>query len=440
MRTNSGIILQGQQPNFLNTLAQSALAARGVADAHHEADYRNAMREHGPGIAQGNQNSLNALAQFDPGAAVGIQAQRLGMDQTRLAMEATRHRMRIMDEQNARAVAAHASQMSQAEQAQELDNLRRAYVAAQGAQSPEEYDAILSQMGADDLVGTFGQRDAVIAMIADSGTIMEAIMQQGGGFDPDRYRNVDGTLYDLNPAAGGEAPVALNPGSGAPAMDDEMDFAGAYERLPLVRAFNEQSQAYGRIVASAENPSPAGDLAMIFNYMKVLDPGSVVRESEFATAAQASAWLQEQEGIGVAIPRPVAQAIRALQSGERLSDEQRADFTNRATALYRQAERGYSNVYDQWSNRANRYGMTPEDVMTDYRFRPAGALPSAPVSGPQARPVPPAPPVQDSMTVEQVQAMTPDQASAFIDGATDEELNALPEDVAQALMEALRDD
>ena len=43
-----------------------------------------------------------------------------------------------------------------------------------------------------------------------------------------------------------------------------------------------------KINAVASDPSAASDLALIFSFMKVLDPGSVVREQEFANAQNAA--------------------------------------------------------------------------------------------------------------------------------------------------------
>lgn len=45
---------------------------------------------------------------------------------------------------------------------------------------------------------------------------------------------------------------------------------------------------YQKVQGAAERPSAANDLAMIFAYMKMLDPGSVVREQEFANAQNAA--------------------------------------------------------------------------------------------------------------------------------------------------------
>ena len=81
-----------------------------------------------------------------------------------------------------------------------------------------------------------------------------------------------------------------------------------------IKPFQLQRDAFGRIQASASDPSPAGDLALIFNFMKVLDPGSTVREGEFATA---------QNSAGV--PERIRNTANRVLRGERLGTAQRAD-------------------------------------------------------------------------------------------------------------------
>ena len=142
--------------------------------------------------------------------------------------------------------------------------------------------------------------------------------------------------------------------------------------VPQVKAFQDQVAAYGRIISSAEEPSAAGDLALIFNYMKLLDPGSVVRESEFRTAEEAAAWLQESEESGIAIPRPVQTAIQKLQTGQMLLPNQRADFVDRSTRLYGQAESSYvQNYEDRYIKFLNPYlpqGADPFDYLPRIRY------------------------------------------------------------------------
>ena len=98
--------------------------------------------------------------------------------------------------------------------------------------------------------------------------------------------------------------------------------------------FIKVEDAYGRIVASAEDPSPAGDLALVFNYMKVLDPGSTVREGEFKTAQGAQAALGRAEEEGEVVPNFVKSAVDRLTKGTILLPGQRTDFVNRAGKLY----------------------------------------------------------------------------------------------------------
>lgn len=137
-----------------------------------------------------------------------------------------------------------------------------------------------------------------------------------------------------------------------------------FSGIPAVKDFSLQSQAMGRIVASASNPSAAGDLALIFNYMKVLDPGSTVREGEFANAQNAGG-----------IPDRIRAMFNNWTEGQRLTDTQRSDFVSRATGLYNSAEQGYNQLYTQYEDIANRRGLPVEDSMLDYRYKFAAPLP-----------------------------------------------------------------
>ena len=59
--------------------------------------------------------------------------------------------------------------------------------------------------------------------------------------------------------------------------------------------FQDVHDGYGRIIAATRqretNPaavSPASDMSLVFGFMKMLDPSSVVRETEYATAKNAT--------------------------------------------------------------------------------------------------------------------------------------------------------
>lgn len=114
--------------------------------------------------------------------------------------------------------------------------------------------------------------------------------------------------------------------------------------------FFDVRSAYDRVLASAESPDPAGDIALIFNYMKMLDPGSVVREGEFATAQTAGS-----------VPDNVWNQYNRLLTGERLS-ENRQMFVDRASKLYAKAAERNTKDKDEILGIGRRYGITETDI------------------------------------------------------------------------------
>ena len=132
-----------------------------------------------------------------------------------------------------------------------------------------------------------------------------------------------------------------------------------FNNLQAVRDFDKQSTAFTEIIASATNPSPAGDIALIFNYMKVLDPASTVREGEQAMV----------ENAGSVPLRVQALYNKLFTQGGSLSIEQRADLVKRSERLYNTGEQKFGKIYDQYSGIAGRRKLPIEDVLVDYRYK-----------------------------------------------------------------------
>lgn len=139
---------------------------------------------------------------------------------------------------------------------------------------------------------------------------------------------------------------------GGASFDVESKLRSEYQGGQGYKDFIQQEQAYQRVLDSAKEASPAGDLALIFNYMKVLDPGSVVRESEFATAAASGSF-------GERIQAAVDQVI----SGKRLSSDMRRDFLKRAGDLFSGASTLYGGMNDRYSTLAGEYGVEPTRIV-----------------------------------------------------------------------------
>jgi hypothetical protein len=126
----------------------------------------------------------------------------------------------------------------------------------------------------------------------------------------------------------------------------------------LSKDFRVSRDSFNRVIASADDPSAAGDLALIFNFMKVLDPGSVVRESEFANAAASGAFGER-----------VKAAAAKIFSGERLSPVVRADFVNRAGKLFAAQEKTQKSLIGRYTGLSKRFKVDPQDVITDFSLQ-----------------------------------------------------------------------
>ncbi|WP_243611638.1 hypothetical protein [Shimia aestuarii] len=163
MKMNSQIPMMGHQPDIMGQMQKGFTLGRQNA-------LSNIYREHGAGIASGDQNSLNALAQFDPMAAQTAQANRQTMDHAA-------ENMARLSRAEQRQVEAHAAQMSAAKRVQEAKRIEQAVAMGLAAQTPEQWDALVSSRGASDLVGQFENRDAIANRFL---SVAEVLKRQDG--------------------------------------------------------------------------------------------------------------------------------------------------------------------------------------------------------------------------------------------------------------------
>lgn len=136
------------------------------------------------------------------------------------------------------------------------------------------------------------------------------------------------------------------------------------EYATLAKPYFDTRDAFSRVQQASSNPSAAGDVSLIFAYMRMLDPASTVREGEFATAQQATG-----------VPQQVVNLYNRLLSGERLAPEQRTDFLNQAQGLYGRAERQYQQIQNQYRGIAQRTGARPENTIVDFGLPPDAPQP-----------------------------------------------------------------
>lgn len=143
--------------------------------------------------------------------------------------------------------------------------------------------------------------------------------------------------------------------SGKSPFDAEKDLRKEFTALS--EDFRKVRDSYARVQESAKKPTAAGDLSLIFNFMKMLDPGSVVRESEFANA-QTAQPLMERLGLSF-------DSVRRVWEGEKLSEVARDDFTNRARQLFGRQDAQHGKRVEQFKGIAKRNKLNSKNIILD---------------------------------------------------------------------------
>jgi hypothetical protein len=135
---------------------------------------------------------------------------------------------------------------------------------------------------------------------------------------------------------------------GQSGFDNELKIKGAFSGEPVYKGYQEMKAAHNQITDAIKQNSPAGDLAAATKFMKLLDPGSVVRESELFMAMQASG----------ALDRAVNYAQMRI-NGTKLTPDQRKDFQSLADKLYAASVNSFNQKQREYADIAKAYKLDP---------------------------------------------------------------------------------
>lgn len=139
---------------------------------------------------------------------------------------------------------------------------------------------------------------------------------------------------------------------GQKGFDNETNLRKEFQGLPETKAFGEMKSAYGQVLEGLNKANAVGDLAAATKIMKLLDPGSVVRESELAMAMQAGGLMDR-----------VTNYATKIMQGTKLSPEQRKDFADLAKSLFSVSFDAFSEKRNQYRSLADQYGLNVNRVV-----------------------------------------------------------------------------
>ena len=146
--------------------------------------------------------------------------------------------------------------------------------------------------------------------------------------------------------------VMVDMTGGQKGFENEMKLRGEFKSEPVYKAYQEMQSAYGQITDSLKSNSPAGDLAAATKFMKLLDPGSVVRESELGMAMAASGALDRARNYA---------ELRI--SGKKLTPDQRKDFQQLSDQLFGTATTAYNAKRNELAEQGSAYGLNADRAL-----------------------------------------------------------------------------
>jgi len=127
-----------------------------------------------------------------------------------------------------------------------------------------------------------------------------------------------------------------------------------YRQDDAVKSFQTIRSSYQTMRAGAQQRSGIGDMAIVYGYMKMLDPTSVVRETEYANAENAGG-----------VPETIRNMWNRVLAGDKLSDEMRAKFVTSGESIYNERAGNLGRTNSRFARLAKVYGVDPSLILED---------------------------------------------------------------------------
>jgi len=137
------------------------------------------------------------------------------------------------------------------------------------------------------------------------------------------------------------------------------------------KGWSEVSTSMKKVMGSLEtaDTNAGSALAAGTAFMKILDPNSVVRESELGMALNASGWFDR-----------AANTVQQLKSGKVMTATQKKNLKAASETLFEEAKSAQKEIDAAYRQRAKAYGADPDRVIVDRGQNTPPVKPSSPKS------------------------------------------------------------
>jgi hypothetical protein len=165
------------------------------------------------------------------------------------------------------------------------------------------------------------------------------------------------------------AATNVSVGEGQKGFENTMSLKKTFNAEPIYKDFNDMKSAYGQVLTSLDQGTPIGDVAGATKVMKLLDPGSVVRESELGIAMAASGRMDRLKNY-----------FNNWATGQKLTPTQRDDFKQLSNELYAAAGQAYNQKRKEYEDYGQSFNLdaskalgAPATIPSLMRGGPGGA-------------------------------------------------------------------
>jgi hypothetical protein len=141
--------------------------------------------------------------------------------------------------------------------------------------------------------------------------------------------------------------VVMN--AGQKGFENTTDLKKQFGNEPIYKEFAGMQTAHSQVISAIKQNTPIGDTAAATKIMKLLDPGSVVRETELGMAMAATGKMDRLKNY-----------MDLYISGRKLTDTQRTDFQNLANELYNAAAVAYNNKRGEYEQIGQGFNLNTE--------------------------------------------------------------------------------
>jgi hypothetical protein len=169
-------------------------------------------------------------------------------------------------------------------------------------------------------------------------------------------------IEGVQPLSKGPLATASASVSTKDAFKNERELRNDLKSEPIYKAHQEVRSAYDQIKSGLKLATPIADVAAATKIMKLLDPGSVVRESELGIAMSSTGLLDR-----------VSNYANTIIKGQRITPQQREEFQALADEFFKMSEQQFNAKANEYKGIASDYGLNADRV-GGKAATPAGSL------------------------------------------------------------------